>query len=140
MKKYLLLLLATALIFSCKKYEEGPNLSLRSKKARLCQRWIITEQKVNGNNINITSLFASFDFEKNNNFSSYVLADGKQYEGEGTWEFNNNKDNLYLTYNTGGYNKLEIQRLTKKDFWFNYNYTNSEGVNSIIEEKYEPQK
>ena len=35
----LLLILATA----CKKYDEGPLISLRSKEKRLCQKWDIYE-------------------------------------------------------------------------------------------------
>lgn len=137
MKKYLLFLLVTTLFIGCKKYDDGPTLSLRSKKARLCQRWKLVDQQVNGNSVDMTSFFASFDFEKDGDFKEYVLTNGKQYEYTGTWDFSNKKEDLYLTFTTGGYNKLEIKRLTSKELWLEWIGWDEEGVKSIISEKYE---
>lgn len=41
----ILLVLSVLLLFGCKKYEEGPSISFRTKKARLTNAWNI-ERKV----------------------------------------------------------------------------------------------
>ena len=37
------------LFASCDKYPNGPSFSLRTKKARLCNEWVLTSYQVNGN-------------------------------------------------------------------------------------------
>jgi hypothetical protein len=53
MKKnyFLLALLAIAITFgSCGKYEDGPNISLRTKKARVAGNWKVVKVTINGIN------------------------------------------------------------------------------------------
>jgi hypothetical protein len=42
------LILATILLVACKKYEEGPTLSLRSKTARVAGNWTLESYTVDG--------------------------------------------------------------------------------------------
>ena len=37
------------LFYSCDKYPNGPSFSLRTKKARLCNEWILASYQINGN-------------------------------------------------------------------------------------------
>jgi hypothetical protein len=60
MKKLFGILAAVAIVgsvvmTSCSKYEEGPSLSLRSKKARLAGEWSVSNVTLNGTDV--TSLF-----------------------------------------------------------------------------------
>jgi hypothetical protein len=110
MKRFLFLLITTTLIFGCKKYEDGPLLSLRSKKARLCQRWEITGMDENEKPVDLKGFFQSFTFKKGGEFELYTLSDGYQNESRGDWEFNNGKDKLMLSFSSGGYYLVEQKK------------------------------
>ena len=53
MKVYLRTVVLASLLLvlfsSCDKYPNGPSFSLRTKKARLCNEWLLTSYQVNGN-------------------------------------------------------------------------------------------
>lgn len=131
MKRFLFLLITTTLIFGCKKYEDGPLLSLRSKKARLCQRWEITGMDENEKPVDLKGFFQSFTFKKGGEFELYTLSDGYQYESRGDWEFNNGKDKLMLSFSSGGYYLVELKKLTKKELTLERVYID-EDKNEII--------
>lgn len=40
-------------VSSCRKYEEGPNVSLRTKKARITNNWKYESAQVNGNEVSL---------------------------------------------------------------------------------------
>ena len=78
---------------SCSKYEEGPAISLRTKKARLVGEWILDKAFLNGEDA--TDNFAT-DF-------SYTFNDDETYEHlnsggteEGEWYFNDDKTAFYV--------------------------------------------
>lgn len=48
MKRIIYFLLLSIFMFSCSKYEDGPVLSLRSKKERVAAEWEVTEYRFNG--------------------------------------------------------------------------------------------
>jgi len=126
MKKIILVAITTVILFSfnsCSKYEDGPALSLRTKKARLSQTWKLDEidrEKV----VDVSEL----SFEKNGDV--YLF---KQYEGtEGTitqeiygeWEWEDDKEKIEIKWdNITGIDEYKILRLTKDEFWCEVNHT-----------------
>lgn len=128
MKKISTLILITlfisASLISCKKYEEGPALSLRSKKGRLCRTWRTESYSENG--VDKTSDWNSFyqnasiTLDKNGNYSLYYKTLGiSDYNETGTWQFTVNK--VYLLFNkmqpTVDTWDWHIIRLTHNEFW-----------------------
>lgn len=113
---------------ACKKYDEGPTLSLRSKTDRLKGEWLCQGIYKNGEIIDTLETYAN----------SYVLqfyADGNGISFYGpwsfyfTWSFSNKKESiLWLMSEEGATsNEMEIRKLTHDDFWFlsstdNYEY------------------
>lgn len=117
----------------CKKYEEGPGLSLKTKKARLVGDWDLKETdnertqeflKTNGEII--------FEFEKDGdvnvstegilNYSyggwygySYSYSRDVDNNELGSWEFNDDKSDVEITYGGNYTNSFEIIRLTNKE-------------------------
>jgi hypothetical protein len=123
----------TAIAFSsCKKYEEGPALSLRTKKARLAGNWEISEIKINNQTSATEGITFKFNFKKDGSGSiglkMPLLGDSEISLGF-DWEFVNSKENLKITLKlptgidisaiTGMVpNEVEIIKLTNKEFWF----------------------
>lgn len=91
-KKAALVLGVGVVVVSCGKYEDGPGLSLRSKKARLAGDWKINKYTVSGTDL--TSLFTSYSLtmEKDGNWNA--SADG--FTAKGKWELVDSKENLKL--------------------------------------------
>ncbi|MBN2745245.1 MAG: hypothetical protein JXR34_00825 [Bacteroidales bacterium] len=99
MKKLILLSLIAVLGFglnSCSKYEEGPSLSLRTKKARLVNEWVIQSYTVGGQDYTST---LPEDYTLNiKDDETFELTSNGQKE-LGTWEFFEDKEKLKLTSN-----------------------------------------
>jgi len=118
-KKIGALLLAIAIItvfnfHSCKKYEDGPSFSLRSKTARLTGEW---ELIAIGDSI--ANYFSEFKFEKNGDFT-FTWTDGGRIGFNGDWEFDDKKENITTNFTALGQlqeNNYKINRLTNKELW-----------------------
>ena len=126
------LLLAAALVTvlnfqSCKKYDDGPTFSLKTKKSRLTREWEVVKIYDNeGTQIfpysnSEYSFDISFEFLKKGDFIesfkySYETY-SYSYSYKGTWEFSSNKENLLIEMDNS-VDKWKINRLTKKEFWF----------------------
>lgn len=108
-----------ALTFTgCKKYDEGPALSLRTKKARVVNVW--EYQRVFVNDRDISSIFdnATITFKKDNTVES---VDGAGNRQTGTWEFASGKEELVIKYSTA--DKPEtwtILKLKEEELWARY--------------------
>lgn len=140
MKKHLLVLILSGLMlsfFSCKKYDEGPALSLLSKKQRLDGIWSLVQ--VINNGVDVTSLYPedhSYVIDKNGSFKK--ISNG--VETTGTWEFNSDKTEILLTIdNSPDADVHKVLRLTNKHLW--WKRTLQLGAQTdIIEEHYEVKK
>lgn len=125
-----LALMIIGLIFpySCKKYEEGPCISLRTKNDRVTGDKIIQSYKVDGvdSSSYIYSLMGSykeyiFTFTTHSDHDVAippvtVTNENGKIVNAGKWTFRDNKETLYLNlYPFITYWK--IQRLTEKDLW-----------------------
>ncbi len=106
--------LLVAGIQSCGKYEDGPGISLRTKKARLVGDWDIVQIG--------TQVFPNqgyslgFEFEKNGNVKFTYSYGFYSYSYAGDWEFSTNKEELDLIL-AGQVQTFQIKRLTNKEVW-----------------------
>jgi hypothetical protein len=122
------LALGTATVLtSCSKYEEGPKLTLLSKKNRLTNDWKLTATAdSNGVALDMTGFSTTMSLANDGTFSgnsTYTLFGTPvfDYDVTGTWEFTDEKETLTLTtltLNTQPVNdavKYTIVRLAKDE-------------------------
>jgi len=115
-KKSLVLLAVLSFLNGCK-YEEGPAISLRSKKARVENSWSV-EKFIDAEGVSYDDPFpdAEYTFTKDGKFTL------KDNSGEiaGTWVFSESKKNIILSYTQGavGSDEYRILKLKDKEFWF----------------------
>lgn len=121
--------LFTITINSCKKYEEGPLLSLRSKTARVANTWKVDKYLKNGVDETTQKYSASGDkrnytetFTKDGVYSySYIDDQGDSKGGAGKWEFQNKNLEIKRSGVSGQSTEtLVILKLKEKEFWFWY--------------------
>lgn len=98
------------------KYEEGPNLSLRSRKARVVGNWYYYEYIEDGKTT------AADDDEKELRWEfkkdgAFKLQKSPSPADEGTWEFDDRKDSLIIRFNAGGRVAYKIIKLKNKEMW-----------------------
>lgn len=74
---------------SCDKYPNGPSFSLRTKKARLCNEWVLTSYQINGSEFIQSQPDVKMAIDKDDTYSissSSTLLGQIQSEFEhGTW-------------------------------------------------------
>lgn len=125
-KTILLLFLITTLLSACKKYEDGPLLSLRTKKARLVGRWLYQSYFINGVEYKINGRVTQV-FRKDGS-CDYLGSPG----GNPMWSFHKYKEEIKITGDDGFDPKtLVIRRLTNDEFW--YTIVN---FNNAVEERH----
>lgn len=121
-KKIATLSLAIGLLASCKKYEDGPYVSLIPKKERVANTWIIENAYENGNevtdNYDQYELFLSKDGDTKL-VAIYTFGDfTAEFETDGTWMFENNQETITVDYeNNDADNSYQILRLQEKSLW-----------------------
>ncbi len=128
MKNIIVIIAALAIVLTgCKKYEEGPSLSLRTKKARLVGEYSIAKYTYNGADQTdfLKALFGDayqLHFEKDGTYHIHG-----NFPDDGTWKFNDDKTNILLTSSKSGATQqtLEILKLENKEIW--YKHTTSGG-------------
>lgn len=132
MKKIVFIAIVVLLAVSCGKYEEGPELSLKSKTKRLSREWVI--DKVLENEIDVTLdyhlmkpnhtlLFLDYGSLKET-VNEVIIAKG--------WEWGIDKETLVITYKLLEIEKTQIfriRRLTSKEFWYT---TNEDGKDYVF--------
>jgi hypothetical protein len=127
---YLTLAGTTAIgVSSCGKYEDGPNFSLRSKKARVVGDWNLKTigSTVLDDNYGTT---VNMEFDKNGSFTQTINYSygtyNYSYSYAGDWDFSSNKEHLLITAD-GNTDTLEIKRLTNNEMWLDDDYTDADG-------------
>ncbi len=126
-----LTILGLAFSAGCRKYEDGPTFSLRSKLARATNNWSAIE--ISRNSIDETLFFSQYDLDlaQNGNFAwRYTLADDSTSRTEitGVWEIVSAKEQIRLTFSTPDPDTdqellyLDIRRLTETELWVEYLY------------------
>lgn len=116
--KFILSILAVAFVLSgCKKYEEGPGLSLLTKKSRITGLWEVESITTKAG---VTKFYSGENTLKINKDDSFLRKNVGDALEEGTWVFTSNKESIVLTYTKNGnpyVEELEIVRLKNNEFW-----------------------
>ncbi|MBR9859171.1 lipocalin family protein [bacterium] len=122
MKKINILILCVAFVFASCKYEEGPAISLSTKKDRVANTWNVYEATNDGEDVTDSydqfTLMTAEDGDASL-VATYTFGDiTYQYETDGTWEFDNNKENLVLDFEDDDADRTYmILRLTEDEMW-----------------------
>ena len=114
------LLILAALIFSgCKKYEEGPSISLRSKTARVANVWAV-EYAIDledGEVITADFFEETWGFTKD---GEYVEYKNGAIDKIGSWQFVIDKEAIEITKPAGITTDVEIYtilKLKEREMW-----------------------
>ncbi|MGB1039551.1 MAG: hypothetical protein ACPGVD_01610 [Flavobacteriales bacterium] len=117
------LLLAVALVFgasSCK-YEEGPALSLRTKKARVAGEWEIekTISKDGKEDTDWDGWLVTFEKDGTGKSSATYTIGGTTTTSSNTfkWEFTDSKEKIKTTDEDGEVAEVTILKLKNKEMW-----------------------
>ncbi len=119
-----LLLLGSILVSSCKKYDDGPSISFRSKISRLFGYWKMEKWIENNVEINSQLKFQhQFGFAKDGTYY-YSFTDTTTDTSSnftGTWQFRHDREQLVLglqdPLNGMEYKVWDIKRLAYKEIW-----------------------
>jgi hypothetical protein len=128
---FILPVLAGSVFTGCKKYEDGPALSLRTKKARVSNTWRIEqvfETASGGSKVDKTDDYRTYyvnyvmNITKEGNYTiSYRPLNISDYNEAGAWEFGADKNNLIFINSNGNSSTIgnvwEIHRLKEKELW-----------------------
>lgn len=108
------ILTGSVLLSSCGKYEEGPNISLASKKARIVRAWTFSKS-IDGSSgaefvctVNCTVMELVKD--------GTILVNGANMPGL-KWQFSDDKSKLEYVAGSTLISSIKIIRLTSKDLW-----------------------
>ncbi len=134
MKKILALLLVAAFAIptfqSCKKYENGPSISFRSKASRVANDWAISsymEDGVDKTNIHVSDVMT---LTKDGGATYKFTDNGATITMTGNWVFDTKKENITFTStyprNNGGgttitvtvVETMKITKLFEKEMWW----------------------
>lgn len=107
------------IVTACKKYEEGPLISLRSKKERVSNTWKVDRYFEDGNEKDSPypdDHTLKLDKDGNAKENNPIAIIGGDWEGE--WEFRSDKEEIYLENDNGDeIYHWEILRLKEDEFW-----------------------
>lgn len=119
---------STFTVTSCNKYEDGPKISLLTKKARLCGDWALEAYLVN--DVDQTSAYQSvvgtnfeWDIEKD---GTYKMSGN--FTDNGTWELGEDKDDVRFLSSAANSTEVSyrILRLKSKELWLRYTAPNGD--------------
>ena len=122
MKNLAIAIMAVLGLSACSKYEEGPALSLSSKKARVANEWEFA--KVTDDGRDITESYDAFRLTLTEDGDATLNAKydwgdvSVEFETDGTWAFTRDKENLELDFeDDDADNEYQILRLTQDEMW-----------------------
>lgn len=110
-------------VASCKKYEDGPAISVLSKKSRISNTWAVEKYMQDG--VDKTSDYRtwitseSYVIDKSGSYTYTASTTIGSSNSSGTWEFINDKEDLKtLSSATGATpDTMIILRLKNKELW-----------------------
>ncbi|MBP6311779.1 MAG: hypothetical protein KA408_05885 [Flavobacteriales bacterium] len=115
----LILLLA---VTACKKYDDGPAISLTSRTERVANTWVIDQATADGNNV--TSDFDNYVLTLTSDGDATLLATYTvfgadfTFDTNGTWNFQNSDEELVMDFeNDAADGTYQIRRLTETQLW-----------------------
>ena len=104
---------------SCKKYPNGPSISLRSRAERVANNWKMEKVTINGTDFTsaYTGINYSETYDKSGNYS-YSSSTGS---GSGKWEFQNSDKEIKRSgVKSQSTVTMIILRLKEKSFWYSF--------------------
>jgi hypothetical protein len=120
-KSIILTLVAVILSTGCK-YEEGPAISLRTKKARMENTWNIEKAMDDGEDV--TDSYDNYTLRLDKTGDASLTASYSYgpfaYTGttDGTWDFTNDKNDLKLDFEDDDADmEFQILKLTNEELW-----------------------
>ena len=107
----------------CKKYEDGPSITLRTAKSRITNQWSYKETLYDGRTPNTgferlgnAYIGDNIDIKKD---GSYVAGSTSSYSGN--WSFSSDQKSVTFTPNgSSSSDTYIILKLTNKEFWVQY--------------------
>jgi hypothetical protein len=113
-----ILVIASSLT-SCKKYPDGPSISLRSRTERVANTWKMEQVMLNGSDV--TSTFTNINYTETYDKSENYSYSSTVGSGSGKWSFENN-DMQIKRQGVSGQSTLDltILRLKENSFWYKY--------------------
>jgi len=133
MKRLLLVLLVAIIAIptfqSCKKYENGPTISFRSKKARVANDWAISSYQEGGIDKTTERINDDMELTKAGEMTYHLYIGGTLFTMVGTWEFDDSKEKIKIvaSYNqmdgataipTSVVEDMKITKLKEKEMWW----------------------
>jgi hypothetical protein len=134
MKRVLLVLLIAMIAIptfqSCKKYENGPTISLRSKKSRVANDWAISSYQEGGIDKTTERINDDMTLTKSGEATYHQNNSGLIYTMVGTWEFDESKERIKIlasyTRDDGAGNNIivsvvedmKVTKLKEKEMWW----------------------
>lgn len=124
--KRLLSILTVIVVFAsaCKKYEDGPAISLRSRKERVANTWVYEKIIKNGEDVTSQTVYniayqARYTFTKSGG-ASLSFVDLPLFEPiNGSWGFSNNDEQIFISFDgIEGTARWEILRLKENELWY----------------------
>lgn len=120
--KFGIFLFAVAFTLSSCKYEDGPAISLRSKKERVANVWVIEKAYEDGNDV--TSDYDQYELNLDKDGNASLTADYEiggstfSFTTKGNWIFENNKNDIRFDFDDDDADDIyEILRLKENEFW-----------------------
>lgn len=120
--RLLLALLVGSALTGCKKYDDGPTFSLRSREERIANNWRIERAMEGGNDV--TSAFEQYDLRLTKDGDASLTATYTvfgtdfSFTTNGTWSFENKDEDLRLDFEDDGADEVyQILRLKEKELW-----------------------
>lgn len=102
-------------IEGCKKYPDGPMISLKSRTERVANNWKVESCNINGND---HTSFVSGYTETYTTDGNYSFQWGL-YSGTGTWSFQNNDNEIrVIGVDNQSSETLYILKLEEEQFWY----------------------
>ncbi len=129
----------------CKKYEDGPAFSLRSKKARLVNYWKIDKWFQNGTDYTDSMYVYPYYKFNDDNTGRYEVWMHDSYndmwckqQGNIYWEFSDKKDSILLYDSEHDlFDGFLILRLKEKELWLQKTIWDGR-QNVVVEERFVP--
>lgn len=122
LKTAILFTVFTFIASSCKKYEDGPIVSVRSKEERIANTWVIEKAYDNGNDV--TSDYDQYELMMDKDQKAKLTTNYKSgnvtftFATDGVWLFENDKNDLRLDFDDNDADRVyEILRLTEEELW-----------------------
>ncbi|WP_027418646.1 hypothetical protein [Crocinitomix catalasitica] len=114
--------LSALTLFSCSKYEENDGVTVKSKKARVANTWVIDQAFSDGENV--TENYDEFTLTTKEDGDAQLNAKFEwgpfsyEYETDGTWEFTSSKENISFDYEDDDADKTyQILKLEVDEMW-----------------------